>query len=1005
MKNILFYGTILLLLGLFIAAPTASLAQTPASEHAMVIILLDDSGSMADNDPHDVRYTAARLFVSLLDEGDAVGVIRFSTNSQPITEGVTPIITQDAKHDINQQLQPRQAEGWTNMLDAFQQARRMIEEADTEGYQVQILLLTDGRPEIENTPPTFEQDILDIIEELQVPVLSIALTKDAETPFLNQVAVQSQGVVIPAHDASDLLDAYLEVLGQIKDRIILQADVDEGSGQARVNISPDLSPYVEKASFIVSSPQIQSFQLLTPAGDVMVEDAPSVIYAENQEPQFRLLTLQSPMGGEWIYQVQGAQPIRARLILWSHLRIEALSPKRYHETGAPMPIQVKLIQEQPDGSTMTIVGEARFSALITRPDGSQESLDQFYDDGTHGDVRAGDGIYTRLYANTDQTGSYHITIQGAKGAAPVERSIQVEVVHFPHMVIKEPAHSRYDIRGEAIPLAITLEGANPPELDQGDIEVIITDPVGEVQTISLQGDGNAYTGAFLPTRDGAYQITFRPREATYKGIPYTHQQAKTIEVRLIPAVRVDTAPIDLGVLDAADAARGIDILLTVTSTSSQPEQLSVSIAGLVGMHMEGPTEFTIRPGAENHLHLKLVAEEDTPLGPQNGQILLAAGEGIDLMGESISLQVTIRASLAVSLPEPDLGLMDITQMPEQVAVTMTIASTSIRPEPLSIHLEGLSQFTLVDDLPIMLLPDGETQLTIHLKPNAALTPGAFAGHLRFSGRDGLEIQPQQVALHGRLYAPVIHLDVENEQPIPMGGCLSGNISLHLNIASDSAYTETIHLAVANEGWLISPDTLTIPPGESQVEVELTQEARPHSGEHTFELLLTGREGMTFEPSDHLAVTVQVASLPARCPIPFYGGIATLLTLLIGGGILTRRLRAAMKPPLVRGTLRYWPTGQSSAMTDIDLTAFQEQALSVGSSEDDDIILSLPGLKEGHFIIRAPQSKDETNPILEPRGDVLQHIRKLSSAITLQHEDTFTVGSYTFQFLSDEGGQS
>jgi len=37
--------------------------------------------------------------------------------------------------------------------------------------------------------------------------------------------------------------------------------------------------------------------------------------------------------------------------------------------------------------------------------------------------------------------------------------------------------------------------------------------------------------------------------------------------------------------------------------------------------------------------------------------------------------------------------------------------------------------------------------------------------------------------------------------------------------------------------------------------------------------------------------------------------------------------------------------------------------------------------------------------------VLQHIRKISSAITLQHEDTFTVGSYTFQFLSDEGGQS
>jgi len=38
-------------------------------------------------------------------------------------------------------------------------------------------------------------------------------------------------------------------------------------------------------------------------------------------------------------------------------------------------------------------GECTFSALLTLPDGSQQSLDAFYDDGTHGDLTAGDGDY------------------------------------------------------------------------------------------------------------------------------------------------------------------------------------------------------------------------------------------------------------------------------------------------------------------------------------------------------------------------------------------------------------------------------------------------------------------------------------------------------------------------------------------------------------------------------------------------------------------------------------
>ena len=48
-------------------------------------------------------------------------------------------------------------------------------------------------------------------------MLSIALTPAAQTPFLNRVAAETGGVVVPADDASDLLNACLEVFSQVKD--------------------------------------------------------------------------------------------------------------------------------------------------------------------------------------------------------------------------------------------------------------------------------------------------------------------------------------------------------------------------------------------------------------------------------------------------------------------------------------------------------------------------------------------------------------------------------------------------------------------------------------------------------------------------------------------------------------------------------------------------------------------------------------------------------------------
>lgn len=62
--------------------PVATQGRATVAKNFTVCFVIDSLGSMKDNDPTDLRLTAAKLFISLLDPGDAVGIVNFSTKSE-----------------------------------------------------------------------------------------------------------------------------------------------------------------------------------------------------------------------------------------------------------------------------------------------------------------------------------------------------------------------------------------------------------------------------------------------------------------------------------------------------------------------------------------------------------------------------------------------------------------------------------------------------------------------------------------------------------------------------------------------------------------------------------------------------------------------------------------------------------------------------------------------------------------------------------------------------------
>jgi len=726
----------------------AEAQSSQLNEHVAVILILDDSGSMKNSDATDLRYAVAQLFAALLDEKDAIGALRFSDTSTPITNGIEIIGGPEEHIHLVSKLAATPPNGYTDVKAAFEEAHRMQQAfTPTTGYQTVVIFLTDGKPEIPQPYANYEDEALQAARAIGTPILSISLTGAGRSNFLNRVASETGGRVIFANEAADLLDIYLQILGELKDRTVIGSGSVNAPGQAELTLDPALIPYVDRVSFVVSKPASVNADLVTPDNQVISVDDPLVAFAI-QDQRFSVFSLLQPTGGNWRFQLSGSGAAQTRAILYSRLRVRLISPEAVFEAGKPLPLIVKLVEEQPGQAPVTIIGQASFAAWITRPDGAQDSLDQFYDDGTHGDAVAGDGNYSRLYVNTDVPGIYQIRIQGYKGSVPVMYQAQLEGIAVPTLVMDQPADLRYDIRANTIPLAIHLTGTEPVELDHGDYLAIITTPGGETIRVPLQRNGSAFSSEIMPTQNGTYQLRFEPMDAVYQGLPYLHTLDAEFDAHIIPTLTVKETQIGLqptltgetSRFELSQAQQGIPLIVTFSSTSAHNETVTARLDGLHGFTLLEANEFSVAANGDTTLTFHLLADPVIQPETFQGQVVFSAPEGVDLANGNIPL--------SFSLFEPTLSVTPVvtsTVSSESclvwapVRLKLYLNSTSTQSEQFQLRLENLPDTALSQETVTVLPGASQVEMTI-LSGSQAFAPGNYTGKIVVEGvRPGLKV--------------------------------------------------------------------------------------------------------------------------------------------------------------------------------------------------------------------------------------------------------------------------
>ncbi|MBF0246242.1 MAG: VWA domain-containing protein, partial [Planctomycetes bacterium] len=174
-----------------------------------VVLLLDNSASMKDNDPRGQRYVAAENFIhlaSLSNKINRLAVVKFSSVAKVVQSWSDP-----GKISGASKLESMSRTGnFTNFDRALEAASDLF--MDSSASDKIAILLSDGRNE-----PGVYRNTHKVLLEQGVQVICVALSSHADRELMGRIALETGGSFFSATDDAFLLQIYNQIASEIGD--------------------------------------------------------------------------------------------------------------------------------------------------------------------------------------------------------------------------------------------------------------------------------------------------------------------------------------------------------------------------------------------------------------------------------------------------------------------------------------------------------------------------------------------------------------------------------------------------------------------------------------------------------------------------------------------------------------------------------------------------------------------------------------------------------------------
>lgn len=271
--------------------PVAEAAQ-PKPDMRLVI---DISGSMKKTDPENLRIPASKLLLNLAKEGTQFGVWTFGqyVNMLVPHKLATPAWREEALRQVEL---INSVALYTNIGEALEKASLNQTEPDPE-WDRTIVLLSDGMVDISKSSQVNQAEQNRIMSEL-VPRLkkagfkihSVALSDAADSAFLKELAVQTNGTFSVARTADELMAVFVQASDQVNkpEQVPLEGN--------RFKIDAAVQEFT---ALIFRKPGSSPTELFTPANSRMTVRQKPANVAWFNDNRFDMITVKNPEPGEW----------------------------------------------------------------------------------------------------------------------------------------------------------------------------------------------------------------------------------------------------------------------------------------------------------------------------------------------------------------------------------------------------------------------------------------------------------------------------------------------------------------------------------------------------------------------------------------------------------------------------------------------------------------------------------------------------------------------------------
>ena len=438
-------------------------ADTQGPQSISVVLLIDNSGSMAENDPASLRFAAASQLVDLLEDGDEISVVLFA-DASTVLAPLTRVTDAASKEAIKVKLTPVAPAGSTNMRTGLEAGLAELEKGSNSTRFA--IFLTDGElypPDWPNFSAQKQEAERNAVFALAASfgkrkwgLFPVSLASAVDPEFLQKLAENGGGLYRKAAEARELTLVFDEIFAANRLDVfeVLFSDCLAPSEERSVTFP--VHQFVSTLSlFVTYSSDLRPAVTVTGPDDKPV--APT-----GGDARYDAFIIKSPARGTWTVKIAGAAEGESCLAISSTprtlLEVAWLRPESSLTltAGAPLEVAVRLTARDPQVGEERPVEGAAVAATVTGPDGqSYEGLLGPTGSGEYaGTVSIGgvEGKYSiALVAQTDEGVVARRSFETSLSAGPVAASSPSLEHAPPTMLASTPAAG-----GGGLPLVFIL---------------------------------------------------------------------------------------------------------------------------------------------------------------------------------------------------------------------------------------------------------------------------------------------------------------------------------------------------------------------------------------------------------------------------------------------------------------------------------------------------------------------------------------------------------------------